>query len=93
MCPCALHGSPPAACPCTSVRRSGSGELPPGYFGARLTAARLKLVGDELQERTAWRKARGGGAPARSSLATYLGLLCADTQLAALAWLIRRGGW
>ncbi|KAM6052212.1 activator of apoptosis harakiri [Chlamydotis macqueenii] len=88
MCPCALHGGPPAPCPCSPGRAARPSAA------ARLLAARLRRLGDglelELGLRAARRKARGRGPGAGRRLAAVLGLLCALPPAAALAWLIRR---
>ncbi|KAM9178820.1 activator of apoptosis harakiri [Mergus octosetaceus] len=85
MCPCALHGGPPAPCPCSP----GRGERPSA--AARLVAARLRRLADGLQQRAERRKARGRGpSAARRRLAAVVCLLCALPPAAALAWLIRR---
>ncbi|KAM6193319.1 activator of apoptosis harakiri [Sarcoramphus papa] len=84
MCPCALHGAPPAPCPCSPGRAARPSAA------ARLVAARLRRLGDELEQRAARRKARGRGPSAGRRLAAVVCLLCALTPAAALAWLIRR---
>ncbi|KAM8992854.1 activator of apoptosis harakiri [Lathamus discolor] len=81
MCPCALRGGPPAPCPCSPGRAARPSAA------ARLVAARLRRLGDELEQR---RKARGRGPGAGRRLAAVVCLLCAIAPAAALAWLIRR---
>ncbi|KAM8797663.1 activator of apoptosis harakiri [Eudromia elegans] len=84
MCPCALRGGRPAPCPCRAARAA---RAPP----ARLLAARLRRVADELEQRAARRKVRARRASAARRLAACVGLLCALTP-AALAWLLRARG-
>ncbi|CAN8193192.1 activator of apoptosis harakiri [Taeniopygia guttata] len=81
MCPCALRGPPAPCSPC------GPGRAARPEAAARRVAARLRRLGDELEQR---RKARGRGPSAARRLAAVAGLLCALTPAAALAWLIRR---
>ncbi|XP_071428512.1 activator of apoptosis harakiri [Pithys albifrons albifrons] len=82
--PCARArcAAPPAPCsPC------GPGRAARPEAAARRVAARLRRLGDELEQR---RKARARGPSAARRLAAVAGLLCALTPAAALAWLIRR---
>ncbi|CAI5797709.1 activator of apoptosis harakiri [Podarcis muralis] len=87
MCPsCAssLPGRPPAAACFCAQSSPGRARV----SGAQLTAARLRAIGDELQARTAARKAARGR---RASAAAGTGLATSLALLAALAWLSRRG--
>ncbi|XP_070618105.1 activator of apoptosis harakiri [Erythrolamprus reginae] len=100
MCPCALPGRPSAGCLCSGGGGGGGGNgtsssssgipISPGrarVSGAQLTAARLQAIGDELQARTAGRRA----ARNRRASAASTGLATSLALLAALAWLSRRG--
>nr|DBA23258.1 TPA: hypothetical protein GDO54_014188 [Pyxicephalus adspersus] len=79
MCPLPFHASLPEVCVCSSER--------PGELCSRvqITAARLRMVGDELQELTVRRTRR----LSRKSLCTCFYLLYTATHLAALVLLIQ----
>ncbi|KAG9487800.1 hypothetical protein GDO78_007536 [Eleutherodactylus coqui] len=79
MCPLPFHASLPEVCVCSSER---PGEL---CTRVQLTAARLRMVGDELHQLTVRRKTSLG----RKRLCTCFYLLYTATHLAALALLMQ----
>uniref|UniRef100_A0A8C5LNA1 Uncharacterized protein n=1 Tax=Leptobrachium leishanense TaxID=445787 RepID=A0A8C5LNA1_9ANUR len=79
MCPLPFHASLPEVCVCTSERPGGL------CSGVQVTAARLRMVGDQLQELTVRKKSSMG----RKRLCTCFYLLYTATHLAALALLVQ----
>ncbi|KAG8456162.1 hypothetical protein GDO86_002092 [Hymenochirus boettgeri] len=79
MCPLPFHANLPEVCVC---QRERPGEL---CSRVQLTAARLRMVGDELHRLTVGRKTTVG----RRRLCTCFYLLYTVTHLAALVLLIQ----